>query len=180
MTARTVIPVSITLGSITLALAGCHDQSMSQQPRYETYGRADLFRDGTEAQPLPKGVVARGDLTRDAVADNPPPVNAQFLARGQERYGIYCSPCHGLSGQGDGMIVQRGFPAPPLFHSHRLRAASSRHFFDVITNGYGTMYSYAARVSPQDRWAIIAYIRALQLSQHVQVADMPELRSKLP
>ena len=105
---------------------------------------------------------------------------AQLLARGQERYGIYCSPCHGLSGNGDGMIVRRGFPAPPSYHSARLRAAPAKHFFDVITNGYGVMYSYAARVEPRDRWAIVAYIRALQESRNAKLADIPDLRSKLP
>ena len=110
----------------------------------------------------------------------PPAVDAQLLARGQERYDIYCSPCHGLSGNGDGMIVQRGFPAPPSYHTARLRAAPAQHFFDVITNGYGVMYSYASRVEPRDRWAIVAYVRALQESQSAKLADMPELRSKLP
>jgi mono/diheme cytochrome c family protein len=103
-----------------------------------------------------------------------------LLARGRERYDIYCSPCHGFSGHGDGMIVQRGFPTPPSYHSARLRSADAQHFFDVITHGYGVMYSYAARVEPRDRWAIIAYIRALQQSQRTDMADVPELRSKLP
>ena len=101
-------------------------------------------------------------------------------ARGRERYGIYCSPCHGLSGHGDGIIVSRGFPAPPSYHSDRLRSADAQHVFDVISNGYGVMYSYAARVEPRDRWAIVAYIRALQQSQHTDIAEVPELRSKLP
>ena len=165
---------------ISLALAGCGDHSMFQQNRYGTFSKAGLFRDGTEAQPLPAGVVSQGDLDRTRQATTPPPVDMALLSRGRERYDIYCSPCHGLSGRGDGMIVQRGFPSPPSYHSDRMRAADAQHFFDVITNGHGVMYSYAARVEPRDRWAIIAYIRALQQSQHTNVADIPELRSKLP
>jgi mono/diheme cytochrome c family protein len=165
---------------LSVALTGCGDHSMFQQNRYSTFSKAGLFENGAEAQPLPDGVVAQGDLDRTQQIAKPPAVDMALLARGQERYEIYCSPCHGLSGQGDGMIVRRGFPAPPSYHSDRLRAADPRHFFDVITNGYGAMYSYAARVEPRDRWAIVAYIRALQQSQHADVADLPELRSKLP
>ena len=145
-----------------LALAGCDDQSMRQQKRYDTYEPAALWPDGTEARPLPEGVVAQGDLARAAALAQPPPVTRALLRRGQERYEIFCSPCHGLAGDGDGMIVRAAFPAPPSYHTARLRAAPAQHFFDVITNGYGVMYSYAARVAPQDRWAIVAYIRALQ------------------
>ncbi|MGX4772404.1 c-type cytochrome [Bradyrhizobium guangdongense] len=165
---------------LSAALGGCGDHSMSQQNRYGTFSNAALFRDGTEAQSPPTGTVAQGDLERTQQMSTPPGVDMALLSRGQERYDIYCSPCHGLSGHGDGMIVQRGFPAPPSYHSVRLRAADARHFFDVITNGYGAMYSYAARVEPRDRWAIVAYIRALQQSQHTDMADVPQLRSKLP
>ena len=163
-----------------LLLAGCGDHSMTQQNRYGNYTPAALFADATEAQALPAGVVAQGDFERASQAANPAPVDAQLLARGRERYDIYCSPCHGLSGKGDGMVVRRGFPAPPSYHSARLRAAPAQHFFEVITDGYGAMYSYASRVEPRDRWAIVAYIRALQESQNAKLADIPELRSKLP
>lgn len=163
-----------------LLLGACGDHSMARQDRYSTYGAAALFPDGAEAQVPPPGVVAQGDLHRLAEAAHPPPVDAQLLERGQERYNIYCTPCHGLSGAGDGMVVRRGFPAPPSYHSARLRAASAQHFFDVITNGYGVMYSYAARIAPGDRWAIVAYVRALQQSRAAQVADLPEIGSKLP
>lgn len=163
-----------------LLLEGCGDQSMTQQNRYETYTRAALFPDGTEAQPLPAGVVAQGDLDRAQQASKPPAVDDKLLARGQQRFEIYCSPCHGVVGNGDGMIVRRGFPAPPSYHSARLRAAPAQHFYDVITQGYGVMYSYASRVEPRDRWAIVAYIRALQESQAAKVTDVPESRSKLP
>ncbi len=101
--------------------------------------------------------------------------------RGQERYSIYCLPCHSAVGDGDGWIARRGFPHPPSYHEERLRQAPDRHFFDVITNGYGIMYSYADRVEPADRWAIVAYIRALQLSQHAPVDTLPaEVRARLP
>jgi mono/diheme cytochrome c family protein len=153
---------------------------MIQQKRYGTFSRAALFENGSEAQPLPEGVVAQGDVERQSQTQQRPQINAGLLARGRERYDIYCSPCHGLSGKGDGIIVQRGFPAPPSYHSSHLRAAPAAHFFDVITNGHGVMFSYAARVDPSDRWAIVAYIRALQESQGANVADTPELRTRLP
>jgi mono/diheme cytochrome c family protein len=114
---------------------------------------------------LPEGVVAQGDLAREAAAVAPPPATAALLARGRERFGIYCAPCHGYDGYGEGIVVARGFPHPPSFHQNRLRSAPPKLFFDTITNGYGAMYSYADRVEPQDRWAIVAYIRALQESQ---------------
>jgi mono/diheme cytochrome c family protein len=163
-----------------LPLCGCDDHSMTQQSRYETYGPAGLFADGTEAQALPAGVVAQGDLERANAIATPPAVDAALLQRGRERYDIFCSPCHGLSGSGDGMIVRRGFPAPPSYHIARLRGAPAQHFFDVISDGYGVMYSYAARIEPRDRWAIVAYVRALQQSRNARLADVPDLRSKLP
>jgi mono/diheme cytochrome c family protein len=165
---------------LSLLVAGCGDHSMFQQNRYATYSKAGLFRDGAEAQTFPDGTVAQGDLERNRQAATPPALDTALLSRGRERYDAYCSPCHGLSGRGDGMVVQRGFPAPPSYHTDRLRAADRQHFFDVITNGYGVMYSYAARVEPRDRWAIVAYIRALQQSQDTKVSDVPELKSKLP
>lgn len=161
-------------------LAGCDQQSMIQQNRYDPYEPSTLWRNGSEAQPLPSGTVAQGDLARDKEIKEPPPVTAALLERGKQRFDIFCSPCHGLAGKGDGMIVQRGFPPPPSYHSARLRSAPPQHFFDVITNGFGVMYPYAARVEPRDRWAIVAYIRALQISQHAQLADVPDAREKLP
>ena len=163
-----------------LALAGCEDQSMRQQKRYATYAPASLWADGTSARPLPEGVVAQSDAARDKAAEAPPAVTSALLARGQERYEIYCTPCHGYDGRGHGMIVQRGFPPPPSYDSDRLRRAPARYIFDVITNGYGVMYPYASRVEPRDRWAIVAYIRALQLSQRAKLADIPDARNRLP
>jgi mono/diheme cytochrome c family protein len=119
----------------------------------------------------------KADLALDSpqplVAKNPLPITARTLARGRERFDIYCSPCHSVVGDGDGMIVRRGFPSPPSYHTDRLRNAPDAHFYGVITNGYGMMYSYADRVAPDDRWAIVAYIRALQLSQYARIADVP-------
>ena len=104
---------------------------------------------------------------------NRPPLTAELLARGRQRFGIFCSPCHGAGGDGNGVLVQRGMPRPTSYHDDRLRAADDQHFFDVISNGYGVMYSYASRVPPRDRWAIVAYIRALQLSRHASIDDVP-------
>lgn len=163
-----------------LTVVACDDQSMRLQKRYETEAPSPLWPDGTSARPLPEGVIARGAVAHREALAHAPSVTPELIARGRERYGIYCSPCHGLSGHGDGMIVARGFPAPPSYHSARLRAAAPEHLVDVITNGYGVMYPYAARVAPRDRWAITAYIRALQLSQAARVADDPDLREKLP
>jgi mono/diheme cytochrome c family protein len=163
-----------------LQLCGCDDHSMTRQSRYVTYGPAGLFADDTEAQAPPNGAVAQGDLERANAIATPPAVDAALLQRGRQRYDIFCSPCHGLSGSGDGMIVRRGFPAPPSYHIARLRGAPAQHFFDVISDGYGVMYSYAARIEPRDRWAIVAYVRALQQSQNARLADVPDLGSKLP
>jgi mono/diheme cytochrome c family protein len=110
------------------------------------------------------------------LATNPLPMDRATLERGRERFDIYCSPCHSVAGDGDGMIVRRGFPGPPSYHTDRLRNAPDAHFYSVITNGYGLMYSYADRVAPRDRWAIVAYIRALQLSQDARIGDVPPER----
>jgi mono/diheme cytochrome c family protein len=154
-------------------LAGC-DVSMTEQRKFKTYSPAQLWSDGTSARPLPADVVAQGDQARAAVAATPPAVSDAVLARGRDRYDVYCSPCHGLAGDGDGIIVAHGFPQPPSYHVDRLLAAPAQHFVDVITRGYGVMYSYADRVEPHDRWAIAAYIRALQLSRRATVAQVPE------
>lgn len=170
----------LLLLTVLPGLPGCQDQSMRQQKRYDTYEGSALWPDGTAARPLPVGAVAQSDRGRAAAIAEPPAVSPTLLARGRERFDIYCSPCHGLEGKGDGMVVQRGFPPPPSYHTGRLRAAPARYIFDVITNGYGVMYSYAGRVPPEDRWAIVAYVRALQLSQQAHLADVPDAREKLP
>jgi mono/diheme cytochrome c family protein len=170
---------SLALLLVAALLGGC-DVSMTEQNRYDTEAPSTVWSDGTSARPLPDGVVAQGDLAyADAVAHSPP-VDAALLARGRERFGVFCTPCHGLAGDGDGIVVARGFPAPPSYQLARLRAAPAQHFFDVITNGYGVMYSYANRVAPRDRWAIVAYIRALQLSHAAPLATVPDAREHLP
>jgi mono/diheme cytochrome c family protein len=131
-----------------------------------------LFRGGVLREP-PAGAVARDDLAREADVENKPSLTAELLARGQQRFGIFCSPCHGAGGDGNGIIVERGMPRPTSYHNDRLRVADDQHFFDVMTNGYGVMYSYASRVPPHDRWAIVTYIRALQLSRHASIDDVP-------
>jgi mono/diheme cytochrome c family protein len=154
-------------------LAGC-DDSMVNQPKYEVYEAAALFRDGKVMQHPVPGTIARGELAYWAALTERPELSLELVRRGQERFNIFCAPCHSPTGDGDGMIVQRGFPRPPSFHTERLREAPTEHFIAVITDGYGVMYSYAARVPPLDRWAIAAYIRALQLSQYADVASLPE------
>lgn len=169
----------VILVIVAAMLAGC-DQSMTEQKRYDTYAAAPAFEDGAAAQLPPEGTVPQSARARDEAAAEPPRVTPALLERGRQRYDIFCAPCHGLAGDGDGMIVQRGFPKPPSYHSARLKAAPARHFFDVITRGYGVMYSYAARVQPADRWAIVAYIRALQLSRSAGVEDAKSAGVKLP
>ena len=175
------------LTALLLAAAlglGCRED-MHVQPKYEPLDPSTFFADGRSArQPVP-GTVARGELRIDqamyagkvngAPVDSFPfPITRKDLERGRERYNIYCTPCHDYTGSGHGMIVERGFPPPPSYHIDRLREAPVGHFFDVMTNGYGTMYSYASRISVKDRWRIAAYIRALQLSQHATLNDVPE------
>ena len=156
------------LGSCVLLLAGCDD--MVTQPKQMNY--SPLV--GPAATPA--GTVQYGSEEAQA-----PPLTLALIERGQERYRIYCTPCHSELGDGHGMIVQRGFPAPPSFHIDRLRAAPPQYFYDVITNGHGVMYSFADRVEPRDRWAIAAYIRALERSQNASLADLSSSqRAALP
>jgi hypothetical protein len=164
-------------------LAGCR-QDMHDQPRFKPLRPSPFFEDGRSARPLVPGTVARGQLRTDehfyagksagkAVDAFPFPVTRDVLERGRERYNIYCAPCHDRVGNGEGMVVRRGFRRPPSFHIDRLAQAPAGHFFDVITQGFGAMADYAAQVPPRDRWAIVAYIRALQLSQRASLADVP-------
>ncbi|WP_395747396.1 c-type cytochrome [Prosthecobacter sp.] len=176
---------------LLLFLAACKPQ-MGEQAKHEAYTPSDFFADGAAMRPLPAHTVARGQLSAtDAyhtglrgdgqlTTEFPDPVTPALLTRGREMFEVFCSVCHGFTGAGDGMIVQRGFPAPPTFHSDRLRQAPVGHFVNVIHSGYGVMYRYASRVPAADRWAIVAYIRALQLSQHATLADVPDAdRSRL-
>ncbi|HET9795441.1 MAG TPA: cytochrome c [Thermoanaerobaculia bacterium] len=174
---------SIALAALAAAAGIACRQDMFDQPKVRPLQSSTFFADGRASRPVPEDTVARGDLRGNellytgrvggVVADAFPfPVTKEVLDRGEERFDIFCSPCHGRTGYGDGMIVQRGFKAPPSFHSDRLRQAPAGHFFDVMTNGFGVMYDYRSRVTPEDRWAIAAYIRALQLSQHASAADL--------
>lgn len=163
---------------------GCR-LDMHEQPKYKPLAETAFFDDQRSERPVVEGTVARGELRVDEqlytgkvdgqdAETFPFPIAKTDLERGRERYEIYCSPCHDYAGTGHGMIVQRGFPPPPSLHIDRLRQAPPGHFFDVMTNGLGNMYSYAARVSPADRWRIAAYIRVLQLSQNTTIQDVPE------
>lgn len=169
---------------LALAAAGCR-QDMHDQPRYTALQPSAFFGDGRSARPLPEGTVARGQLAEDTLfhtgrgpggqfaREFPFPVTREVIERGRERYNVYCSVCHDRVGEGQGMIVRRGYRQPPSFHIDRLRTEPAGHFFDVITNGFGAMPNYAVEVEPADRWAIVAYIRALQRSQRATVSDVP-------
>lgn len=172
----------VFLALVSVALAGCR-QDMHDQPKYVPLRESAFFGDSRSARPLVQGVVARGQLREDALlytgkvngADTtefPFPITDGVMARGRDRFDIYCSPCHGRTGLGDGMVVRRGFRRPPSFHDDRLRQAPVGHLFDVMTNGFGAMPDYAAQVRATDRWAIAAYIRALQLSEHATTGDV--------
>jgi mono/diheme cytochrome c family protein len=166
-----------------LALAGCR-QDMHDQPKYIPLRESAFFSDARSARPVVEGTVARGQLRDDALLYTgktdgavatvfPFPVDGQVMARGQERFDIFCAPCHGRAGLGDGMVVRRGYRRPPSFQDERLRNAPAGHFYDVVTNGFGAMPDYAAQINARDRWAIVAYIRALQLAGHATIADVP-------
>lgn len=172
------------LGAVAFLVAGCR-LDMHIQPKYLPYEPTTFFADGRSERPMVPGTVARGELRTDALlftgTENgveanrfPFPITKADLERGRERFNIYCTPCHDYTGSGNGMIVQRGFPHPPSFHSDRLRQAPVGHFFGVMTNGFGAMYSYADRVDVGDRWRIAAYIRVLQLSRNATLDDVPE------
>ena len=184
-------------GLVWLALAavvwlGACRQDMFDQPRTRPLRRSEFFSDGRSARPPVAGTVARGELRDDPhlytgrvngalVTTFPFPVSGEVLERGRGRYNIFCAPCHDRVGNGNGMIVRRGFRAPPSFHIDRLRAAPVGHYFDVISNGFGAMPDYAAQIPAHDRWAVIAYIRALQLSQRATPADVPsDVLKQLP
>ncbi len=176
-------------------LPGCDlRQRMYDQPKYEAHEATPFFDDGLSARPAVEGTVARGQLRFDEhywegrvdgklAATLPARVafDRGLLDRGRERFEIFCSPCHGRTGRGDGMIVQRGLKRPPSFHEERLREAAIGYFYDVQTEGFGAMFSYASRVPVPDRWAIAAYVRALQLSQRAEFDQLPpEDQRQLP
>ncbi|OFW02832.1 MAG: quinol:cytochrome C oxidoreductase [Acidobacteria bacterium RIFCSPLOWO2_02_FULL_68_18] len=168
---------------LSVACGACR-QDMHDAPRYDPLEASAFFADGRSARGLVANAVARGTLREDehlyqGTIDGqltdmfPMPVTAELMARGRERFNVFCSPCHGRTGQGNGMVVQRGFRAPPSFHQERLRSAPVGYYVNVETNGFGAMSDYSAQVPPEDRWAIAAYIRALQFSQRATVGDVP-------
>lgn len=177
-----------------LLLAAC--DNMANQPRHDPLEESQFYSDRRSARPVPAGAVSRGSnapgfagvgqasglqgemnsprsANGELLDSYPFPVTLEVLKRGQERYNIYCSPCHGYTGDGQGIVVQRGFTPPPSFHIDRLRQAPAGYYYEVIRDGFGQMYAYAYRVPSSDRWAIAAYIRALQLSQNATQEDIP-------
>jgi cytochrome c553 len=190
-------PLSFTLSriaaiAIVLLATGCERtaRNMYDQPRYKPLAQSALWPDGRASRPPPPGAVAHAEGTSAGTSSGRLGVLAQgrdssalpagrqtwtfaVLERGRERYDIFCAPCHGEAGDGDGTVVRRGFPRPPSFHDDRLRQASDAHFYAAITEGYGAMYPYAGRISSDDRQAIVGYVRALQLSQNARLADVP-------
>jgi len=178
----------VSASAFALGLAACNPirQDMANQPKNRPLSPSDFFTDGRSERPLVENTVAHGSVADDelVVAKDsnafPLPVTEELLVRGRQRYGIFCSPCHGLQGDGQGMAAVRGMKHPPSYHDDRLQKSPNGYFFDVITNGFGGMLGYSAQVPPRDRWAIVAYVRALQLSRNAKVSDLPaELRQKL-
>ncbi|HUP64378.1 MAG TPA: cytochrome c [Thermoanaerobaculia bacterium] len=183
----------LTLSLLALTvLAACRPpQKMADQPAYRPFEATPFFADGMSARQPVEGTIPRGDLRDDSLlftgkvdgqlADAYPfEIERADLQRGRERYDIFCAPCHGQVGLGDGMIVRRGYRRPPSFHTDLQRDRPAGHYFDVITHGFGTMPPYAAQIPVRDRWLITAYVRALQLSQNAQLGDVPPAdRSKL-
>jgi mono/diheme cytochrome c family protein len=184
---------ALALAGISLLTAGCSRLDMQDQPKYKPQRPSEFFADGRDGRPELDGTTARGELHEDIAFYNgkdaagkdidafPIAIDKAVIQRGQQRYDIYCSPCHGRLGNGLGMVVQRGFKQPTSYHIDRLRYAPVGHMYDVITNGYGAMLNYSQQIQVRDRWAIVAYIRVLQYSQNVNVNDLPtEARAKLP
>jgi cytochrome c553 len=190
---RSLINSSVTLiflAAVLVLVTGCDlvPLHMREQPRYEPLDAAALWSDGASARPIPANTIPRGqwgqikldnefytgkNAAGEYLTANPLDVTRPVMYRGQAQFDVFCAPCHGKAGYGDGMIVQRGFKQPTSYHDERLRQAADGYFYEVMSNGFGTMYSYASRISPEDRWAIVAYIRALQLSQNVPLEELP-------
>jgi len=183
---------AVLLFGLVLLATGCR-QDMHDQPKYKPFAHSSFWPDQRSVRPLVDGTIARGKLKTDTkmwkgrntdgtfVTELPVPVSKALLVRGQARYNIYCTPCHGRAGDGEGMVVQRGFKHPPTYHSDKLRQQPPGYIYDVITNGFGAMVSYASRIPMEDRWAIAAYVRVLQFSQNATMEDVPEAdRAQVP
>jgi hypothetical protein len=183
-------PSLIAIAALSaVGFAGCQNtlrQDMANQPRQNPLSPSDFFSDGRSERPAIENTVARGSVQDDSLVvpkeSNvfPLPLTTELLERGQQRYGIFCTPCHGIQGDGLGMVAMRGMKHPPSYHQERLRNVPNGYLYDVVTNGFGAMYGYSAQIPPRDRWAIVAYLRALQLSRNAPVGQLPaELREKL-
>jgi len=183
LNAKTRTLVAACALAAAVLVAGCR-QDMHDQPRFKPYAKSDFYADQRSARPLVDGTVARGHLNDDTMlvtgkVDGTPAavfpfeITTAVMDRGRERYDIFCAPCHSRTGMGDGMIVRRGYRKPPTFHQDRLRQAAPGYLFDVITRGFGAMPDYAAQIPVKDRWAIVAYLRALQHSQQARVSEIP-------
>jgi mono/diheme cytochrome c family protein len=177
-------PPKLAVGLLALLATAACRQDMHDQPRFKPLAKSDFYDDLRSARPPVEGTVARGQLHEDSyfytgkIGNDPGdvlpfPASEEVLSRGRQRFNIYCAPCHSRVGDGNGMIVQRGYRHPPSFHIDRLRKVPLGYFFDVMKNGFGAMPDYAAQVPPRDRWCIAAYIRALQLSQNATLTDVP-------
>lgn len=163
---------ALALVALLLPLAAC-DLSMRKQARYDPQASARLWSDGLASRPAPDGAVTVDDAALQSAARQPTTVDRALLERGRDRFAIFCQPCHGANGAGDGPVVQRGFPRPPAYDDARLRALSGQQIYDVISHGYGVMYPYADRIAPADRWAVVAYVRALQTAADQPASTVP-------
>lgn len=183
----TSIILVAALFAASAVLSGCSlKQDMALQPKNRPLSPSDFFADGRSARPLVENTVARGSVLEDEMTVSkesnafPLPLNQELLERGENRYKVFCSPCHGLQGDGNGMVAMRGMKHPPSYHQDRLRQVTNGYIYDVITNGFGAMLGYSAQIAPRDRWAIVSYVRALQLSRNAKIADLPsDVREKV-
>lgn len=188
MTSLARLRAFLGVASLAMSLAACNPirQDMANQPKNRPLSPSAFFPDGRSERPLVENTVAHGSIADDELVVTkdsnafPLHLTADLLERGKQRYGIFCSPCHGLQGDGNGMAAVRGMKHPPSYHQDRLRNSPNGYYFDVVTNGFGGMLGYSAQIPRQDRWAIIAYVRALQLSRNAKASDLPaDLRQKL-
>ena len=188
MTSTSRIILGLCAAMLSVLAGGCQiRQDMADQPKNRPLSPSPFFDDGRSERPLIENTVARGSIADEDLfvpkESNAFPLSLtpELLHRGQERYRIFCSPCHGIQGDGNGMISMRGMKHPPSFHDPRLRQVPNGYVFDEMTNGFGGLLSYSAQVPPADRWAIIAYVRALQFSRYAPVSELPpDVRAKLP
>jgi hypothetical protein len=190
MIERKIVLTTLFLTILALFITGCDlvPLHMRDQARYDPLEESRFYADSLASRPVPANTIPRGEwgevklnehfytgqIDGEFVDIFPLPVTRELVERGQERYDIFCAPCHSRVGDGQGIIVERGFQQPPSFHTDRLRDESAGYIYNVISNGFGAMYSYDSRLEPKDRWAIVAYIRALQLSQNAGLDDVPE------